>query len=106
MPLLIEITAAAQTALQSDPKLVRAVLLSAGAEIAAVARRARVRSLRTLGSAQSSPDRSKEERGRAAARHDDAPRLGLPGVRQIVIISAAEGRMCTTPADPKPSSPF
>jgi hypothetical protein len=39
MPLLIEITAAAQTALQLDPKLVRAVLRSAGAEIAAVARR-------------------------------------------------------------------
>ena len=71
MPLLIEITAAAQTALQFDPKLVRAVLCSAGAEIAAVARRARVRSLRTLSSAQSPPDlsmtRSKEERGRDAA---------------------------------------
>jgi HK97 family phage prohead protease len=58
MPLLIEITAAAETALQFDPKLVRAVLRSAGAEIAAVARRARVRSPRTLRSAQSSPDQS------------------------------------------------
>jgi hypothetical protein len=39
MPLLLEITASAQGALQFDPKLVRAVLRSAGAEIAAVARR-------------------------------------------------------------------
>jgi hypothetical protein len=71
MPLLTEIVASAQSALQFDPKLVRAVLCSAGAEIAAVARRARVRSLRTFGSAQLPPDlsmtRSKEERGRAAA---------------------------------------
>jgi hypothetical protein len=57
MPLLIEITAA-QFALQFDPKLVRAVLRSAGAEIAAVARRARVRGLRTLRSARSPPDLS------------------------------------------------
>jgi hypothetical protein len=55
MPLLIEITAAAQSALAFDPKLVRAVLRSAGAEIAAVARRATVRSLRILGSAQYRP---------------------------------------------------
>ena len=74
MPLLIEITAAAQTALQFDPKLVRAVLRSAGAEIAAVARRARVRSLRTLGSAQSSPDLSKEERGRGRCGMMTRPR--------------------------------
>jgi hypothetical protein len=71
MPILIEIVASALSALQFDPNAVRAVLCSAGAEIAAVARRARVRSLRTLGSAQSPPDlpmtRSKEERGRAAA---------------------------------------
>jgi hypothetical protein len=76
MPLLIEITAAPQTALQFDPKLVRAVLRSAGAEIAAGARRARVRSLRPLGSAQLPPHPSmtlsKEERG-GPLRHDDAP---------------------------------
>jgi hypothetical protein len=71
MALLIEIAASAQAVPDFDLKLVRAVLLSAGAEMAAVARRARVRSLRTLGSAQLRPDlpmtRSKEERGRAAA---------------------------------------
>jgi hypothetical protein len=38
MPLLIEIVASAQSALAFDPKLVRAVLRSDGAEIAAVAR--------------------------------------------------------------------
>jgi hypothetical protein len=70
MPLRIEISISPQTAPEFDPKQLRAVLLSAGAEIAAVARRTRVRGLRTLGSAQSPPDlsmtRSKEERGRAA----------------------------------------
>jgi hypothetical protein len=40
MPLLIEITAAAQSAFAFDPEHVRAVLRSAGAEIAALARRA------------------------------------------------------------------
>jgi hypothetical protein len=58
MALLIEIAATAQVVPDFDPKLVRAVLCSAGAEIAAVARRARIRSLRTLGSVQSSPDLS------------------------------------------------
>jgi hypothetical protein len=56
MPLGMQISASPRTAPEFDPKQIRAVLRSAGAEIAAVARRARVRSLRSLGSAQSPPD--------------------------------------------------
>jgi hypothetical protein len=101
MPLLIEITAAAQTALQFDPNFVRAVLRSAGAEIAAVARRARVRSLRTLGSAAvtARPVNDPFERGARPGRCGmmTCPGSGEPSVRQIAIIAQPIS---------KPSSPF